>query len=172
MVEKIRDVRPPRGLARLAFRLPIGLFRLGLGGLLGTRFLLLIHSGRKTGRERRTVLEVVRHDKEKSVFVVAAGFGPQSDWYQNLRSRPQAFVQSGRRRWNMRAEFLTPDRAGEEMLDYGRRHPAALRGLVGIMGYRVGENPEDIRAFGRLLSMVAFHPEDQPTDKPSPVRTA
>jgi deazaflavin-dependent oxidoreductase (nitroreductase family) len=158
MVEKIRDVHPPRGLARLAFRLPIGLYRLGLGGLLGNRFLLLIHAGRKTGRERRTVLEVVRYDGEKSVFVVAAGFGPQSDWYQNLRARPQAVVQSGRRHWEMRAEFLTPDQAGEEMLEYGRRHPAALRELTGIMGYRVGQDPEDIRAFGRLLPMVALHP--------------
>jgi deazaflavin-dependent oxidoreductase (nitroreductase family) len=159
MVEKIRDVKPPRGLARLAFRLPIWIYRLGLGGLLGTRFLLLTHTGRKTGRERRTVLEVVRHDKEKNIFIVAVGFGPQSDWYRNLRARPQAAVQCGRRRWEMTAEFLTPDQAGEELLDYGHRHPSALRELAGIMGYRVGKNPEDIRAFGRLLPMVAFSPQ-------------
>jgi deazaflavin-dependent oxidoreductase (nitroreductase family) len=159
MVEKIRDVKPPRGLARLAFRLPIWIYRLGMGGLLGTRFLLLTHTGRKTGRERRTVLEVVRHDKEKNIFIVAVGFGPRSDWYRNLRARPRAAVQCGRRRWEMTAELLTPDQAGEELLDYGHRHPSALRELAGIMGYRVGKNPEDIRAFGRLLPMVAFSPQ-------------
>jgi deazaflavin-dependent oxidoreductase (nitroreductase family) len=158
MVEKIRDVRPPRGLARLAFRLPIALYRLGLGSLLGTRFLLLIHTGRKTGRERKTVLEVVRYDAEKPLFIVAAGFGPQSDWLRNLHARPRAVVQCGRRRWEMAAEFLSPERAGEELVDYGRRHPAALRELAGVMGYRVGKDEADIRAFGRLLSMVELRP--------------
>jgi deazaflavin-dependent oxidoreductase (nitroreductase family) len=158
MVEKTRDVQPPRGLARLAFRSPIWFYRLGLGGLLGTRFLLLTHTGRKSGRERKTVLEVVRCDMEKSVFVVAAGFGPQSDWYQNLRARPRAVVQCGRRRWEMNAEFLTPEQAGEELLDYGRRHPAALRELIRFMGYTAGDSPEETREVGRRLAMVAFHP--------------
>jgi deazaflavin-dependent oxidoreductase (nitroreductase family) len=159
MPEKIRDVKPPRGLARLAFRLPIGLYRWGLGGLLGNRFLLLTHTGRKTGRERRTALEVVRYDKEKSIFVVAAGFGTRSDWYQNLRARPQAVVQSGGSRWNMRAEFLSPDRAGEELLDYGRRNPLALRELIRFMGFKAGDSPEEIRGVGRMLPMVAFSPQ-------------
>jgi len=159
MPEQISTPQPPRGLARLAFRLPIGLYRLGLGGLLGTRFLLLTHTGRKTGRVRQTVLEVVRYDREKSEFVVAAGFGPKSDWYQNLRARPQAVVQCGRRRWKMNVKFISPDRAGEELLDYGRRHPLALRELIRIMGFRAGDTPEEIREVGRRLSMVAFSPQ-------------
>lgn len=159
MAEKTRVLPPPRGLARLAFRLPIGLYRLGLGGLLGTRFLLLTHTGRKTGRERKTVLEVVRYDKAKSVFVVAAGFGPKSDWYQNLLARPQVVVQCGRRRWKMNTEFLSPDRAGEELLEYGRRHPLALRELIRMMGFKAGDTPEEIRGVGRMLPMVAFSPQ-------------
>jgi deazaflavin-dependent oxidoreductase (nitroreductase family) len=160
MVEKIKDVQPPRGLARWAFRLPIGMYRLGLGGLLGTRFLLLTHTGRKTGRARKTVLEVVRYDKEKGVFIVAVGFGPQSDWYRNIRARPQVTVQCGRRRWAMTAAFLTPEQAGEELLDYGRRHPAALRELARFMGFRMGDSPAEIRALGRMLPMVLFQPGD------------
>jgi deazaflavin-dependent oxidoreductase (nitroreductase family) len=158
MPEKDFLPKPPRGLARLAFRLPIWIYRLGLGGLLGTRFLLLSHIGRKSGQERKTVLEVVRYDREKSVFVVASGFGPQSDWYRNLRARPRGVVQSGNRRWEMDAEFLSAEQGGEELLDYGRRHPAALRELARIMGYPVGNNPDEIRDFGRKLPMVAFHP--------------
>ncbi len=49
MVEKVKEIHPPRGLARIGFRIPIILYRLGLGGLLGTRFLLLTHTGRKSG---------------------------------------------------------------------------------------------------------------------------
>jgi deazaflavin-dependent oxidoreductase (nitroreductase family) len=157
MPEKLFESKPPRGLARLAFRLPIGMYRLGLGGLFGTRFLLLTHTGRKSGRERKTVLEVVRYDKEKSVFIVAVGFGPQSDWYRNIRACPQVTVQCGRRRWAMTAEFLTPEQAGEELLDYGRRHPAALRELARFMGFRMGDSPAEIREVGRMIPMVAFH---------------
>jgi hypothetical protein len=50
----------PTGWVRALLRLPILLYRLHLGWLLGHRFLLLTHVGRKSGLQRRTVLEVVR----------------------------------------------------------------------------------------------------------------
>ncbi|MBN2083939.1 MAG: nitroreductase family deazaflavin-dependent oxidoreductase [Anaerolineales bacterium] len=158
MPEKIKDVKPPRGLARLGFRLPIWFYRLGLGGLLGTRFLLLTHTGRKSGLPRRTVLEVVRCDRESETFVVAAGFGPGSDWYRNIRENPRVTVECGGRKRDMTAAFLTPDQSGEELLDYNRRHPLAMRELAGFMGYRLDGSKADVRALGRLLSMVAFRP--------------
>lgn len=160
MVEKVKDVQPPRGLARLAYRLPTWFYRLGLGGLLGTRFLLLSHTGRKSGQERQTVLEVVRYDKETTTFVVAAGFGPRSDWYRNIRANPQVTIDCGRRRWEMTARFLTPGEAGEEMLDYARRHPRALRELARFMGYHLDGSQTDIRALGEMLAMVAFQPRE------------
>lgn len=156
MVEKIKDVTPPRGLARLGFRLPIWLYRLGLGGLLGTRFLLLSHTGRKTGRVRQTVLEVVRYDRAATTFIVAAGFGSGSDWYRNIRANPRVTVQCGRCRWEMIADFLSPEQAGEELLDYARRHPVAMRELARFMGYRLDGSPAGIRALGQVLAMVAF----------------
>jgi deazaflavin-dependent oxidoreductase (nitroreductase family) len=134
MPEKIKDVRPPRGLARLGFRLPIWLCRLGLGGLLGTRFLLLTHTGRKSGLPRRTVLEVVHYDRESGTIVVAAGFGTGSDWYRNIRENPRETVECGRRKREMIAAFLTPEQSGEELLDYNRRHPVAMRELAGLWG--------------------------------------
>jgi deazaflavin-dependent oxidoreductase (nitroreductase family) len=158
MLEKVKDVQPPRGLARLGFRLPIWLYRLGLGGLLGARFLLLTHTGRKSGRERKTVLEVVRYDKEALTFVVAAGFGTGSDWYRNICANPDVTVQCGQKRRRMTASFLSPDQASDELLDYARRHPLALNELAGFMGYRLDGSPESIRALGQDLAMVAFRP--------------
>jgi len=158
MPEKIKDVRSPRGLVRLGFRLPIWFYRLGLGGLLGTRFLLLTHTGRRSGLPRRTVLEVIRYDRESETFVVAAGFGPGSDWYRNVRRDPRVTVQCGRRKWEMVATFLTPAQAGEELLNYYHRHPLALRELTRFMGYRLDGSEADVRALGQLLSMVAFRP--------------
>ena len=55
---------PPRGIKRLFFRFPLLLFKAGLGPLFGQRFLKLTHTGRVSGLERETVLEVVKHDTE------------------------------------------------------------------------------------------------------------
>ncbi len=38
-------------------RAPIGPYRIGLGGLLGRRFLLLEHVGRRSGLPRHTVID-------------------------------------------------------------------------------------------------------------------
>jgi deazaflavin-dependent oxidoreductase (nitroreductase family) len=159
MPEKIKDIKPPRGLARLAYRLPIWFYRLGLGGLLGSRFLLLTHIGRKSGLARRTVLEVVRYDRSRSLFIVAVGFGPRSDWYRNIRHNPHVKVQCGRRTWEMIARFLPPEESGQELLDYARRHPLAMRELAGVMGYRLDGTEADVELLGRSLNMVAFQPK-------------
>lgn len=143
---------------RLVFRLPIWFYRLGLGGLLGHRFLLLTHTGRKTGTVRQTVLEVVRYDKGKHSFIVAAGFGSKSDWYRNIQVNPSVSVQSGTQRWDMTAGLLPPGIAGEVLLDYAGRHPAALRKLAQIMGYQIDGTPESIRELGEKLPMVVFRP--------------
>jgi hypothetical protein len=47
---------------RWVFRAPRRLYDVGWGGLLGHRFLLLRHTGRRTGRQHAVVLEVLRHD--------------------------------------------------------------------------------------------------------------
>lgn len=168
MFEKIKDVQPPRGLARLGFRLPIWFYRLGFGRLLGTRFLFLTHTGRKTGLKRQTVLEVVRYDPSTSTFIVAAGFGTRSDWYRNIQANPQVTVQSGAKRWVMAADFLSPEQSETEMLDYARRHPVAVKELAQLMGYRVDGSQASIRALGRALAMVALYPDPAAPASPPP----
>jgi deazaflavin-dependent oxidoreductase (nitroreductase family) len=156
MPEKIKDVHPPRGLVRLAFRLPIWFYRLGLGRLLGTRFLLLTHTGRKTGFPRQTVLEVVRYDKDNQTYVVVAGFGTSSDWYQNVMANPRVTVDSGGRRTNVIARRLASEAAEVELLEYHRRYPGLMVKLARIMGYRLDGTEDDIRALAELLPVVAL----------------
>src|SRR6516225_11717887 len=97
MPTKIRDVQPPHGVARTLYRLPIRLFHLHLGWLLMGHFLLLTHSGRKSGLPRQTVLEVLLHDRAKDVYYVMAGWGEQSDWVKNIEKTPQVEIIVGRR---------------------------------------------------------------------------
>lgn len=87
------DKRPL--LARLLHRLNtliVLLWRLGLGPwfnfwpALSGRILILIHSGRKSGKRYLTPLNYALLNGE--VYCVT-GFGPTSDWYRNLLANPQ-----------------------------------------------------------------------------------
>jgi deazaflavin-dependent oxidoreductase (nitroreductase family) len=155
-VEKVKNPRPPRGLSRLAFRLPIWLYRWGLGWILGQRFLMLTHTGRKSGLLRQTVLEVVKPDPENQTYYVASGFGEKSDWYRNVMANPDATIQVGRRRHPAQAERLSEEDAEEVLMDYAHRHPATLHELARFMGYRIDDTEEDYRALGRVLPIIAL----------------
>lgn len=126
----------PRGLRRLALRLPIWLYRLGLGGLLGQRFLLLSHRGRTSGKLRQTVLEVVQHDQAMGAYIVASGWGEQAQWLQNILRTPEVTIQVGRQRMPAHAVRLPTDQAATALLASAQQHPAAFRALSKLM---VGE---------------------------------
>jgi deazaflavin-dependent oxidoreductase (nitroreductase family) len=78
--------RPPGGIVAVLLRAPILLYRIGLGRLLGHRFLLLVHTGRRTGRVHNTVLEVVRYERATREAVVAAGWGRRTQWLYNVEA--------------------------------------------------------------------------------------
>jgi deazaflavin-dependent oxidoreductase (nitroreductase family) len=158
MPSNFPDVRPPRGLSRIFFRLPILLFRIGLGWLLGEHFLLLTHTGRRTGLPRQAVLEVVRHDPATDTYFVASGWGEKSDWFRNIQKTPEVEIQVGRRRLRAVAERLPLEEAEGELLDYARRHPTAIRSLARMIGYRISGSEEEIRALARRIPIVAFRP--------------
>ena len=76
------------------FKLPVFLYRLRLGWLLGRRFMQITHVGRHSGKVRRTVLAVLRFDqKTKEIYAVSAWKG--SDWYYNILSSPALQVEIG-----------------------------------------------------------------------------
>ncbi len=157
MAKKTKELTPPKGVARLLYRTPIWIYRLGLGGLLGDRFLLLNHIGRKTGLPRQAVLEVVRHDKDTDTFIVAAGFGARSQWYQNILKTPQVSIQVGRRKIAVTAEPLPPEQAGQEIADFARRYPREAK-MAGWLGYEVDGTEEDYYQAGTMMMLVALRP--------------
>jgi deazaflavin-dependent oxidoreductase (nitroreductase family) len=164
MPEIVKEVEPPSGLARLAFRMPIFLYRIGLGWLLGHRFLLLTHTGRKSGSPRQTVLEVVRFDRETGNYYIAVGFGKHSDWYKNISANPAVTVRSGGDRIQAKAEQLTQDAAGNELVRYAHEHPTTFKELVTFMGYRVDGTDADIHALGEYVRMFALKPINESAD--------
>lgn len=158
MNEVIHDVKPPRGLSRLLYRLPILFYRAGLGWLLGKRFLLLTHTGRISGLPRQAVLEVIRFDRDNDSYYVVSGFGEQAAWFRNIQLTPEVEIIVGRRCMGAQAEILPQKDAERELLDYARRYPLAARLLPRLLGYRVDGSDEGYRALTRRLKIVRFHP--------------
>jgi deazaflavin-dependent oxidoreductase (nitroreductase family) len=159
MPEKIKEIKLPRGLSRLAFRAPLWFYRHGMGWLFGDRMLELTHTGRVTGALHQTALEVVWHDKASGVFYIASGWGERSDWYQNIMANPSVTVQSGRQRFKACAERLSSEEAEAVLVDYAGRHPLALRELADFMGYRLDGTEADLRALAHLIPIFALRPE-------------
>jgi deazaflavin-dependent oxidoreductase (nitroreductase family) len=128
-----------------------------LGWLLGSRFLLLEHIGRVSGEVRRTLLEVVRHDRDAGTYVVASGWGAKSDWFRNVRQTPDVIVRQGLRRIAARAIVLPRDAGERELCDYAARHPKAFSALSGLM---LGdEAPQrDCHALAEHVPVVALKP--------------
>ncbi len=149
--------KPPRGWKAIPWRLPIWIYRLGLGGLLGRRFLLLNHIGRKTGKRRQNVLEVIRYDPQGPTFYVASGFGRRAHWFRNIVAHPEVEIQVGWRRYRAVAEVLEPEQAAEILQAYAQKHPIAFRELARLVGIPVPQTPEDFRRLTQAMPIVAFH---------------
>lgn len=161
MTGKVSSVeRPSRGFKRWLFRAPIWLYRIGLGGLMTNRMVLLNHIGRKSGKLRQAVVEVTRHDKETDTYYAASGWGPEADWYRNLLQTPEITIQVGWRKLMVTAVPLTPEQSGEAMLDYAHSYPMAAKVLPKrLLGYEVDGTDEDYYALGRdAVPFVALKP--------------
>ncbi|HLX40882.1 MAG TPA: nitroreductase family deazaflavin-dependent oxidoreductase [Ktedonobacteraceae bacterium] len=159
MPTKIKDAQPPRGLSRMMYRLPIWLYHIHQGWIVGERFMLLTHTGRKSGLPRQTVLEVLQHDKASDTYYVLAGFGEKSDWLQNVEKTPEVVINVGRRQFRALATHVAPEEAELKVLDYAHRNPLAIRVLPRLMGYQLNGTEEDFRALAHIAIVIAFHPE-------------
>ena len=140
----------PRGLIRLLVRLPVWLYRLRLGWLLGGGFLLLTHVGRKTGIARRTVLEVLHHDPDADIYFVAIAWGERSQWYRNIQHNPSVEVTVGRRRFAAVAERLSSEEAERVLEEYARRHRIGMRALTRFFG------SDDVPTLAQAIPIVAL----------------
>ena len=150
--------RPPAAL-RLAFKIPTLIYRVGLGRLLGRRFLLLIHRGRKSGLERKVVLEVIKYEADPLAVAVLSGWGERSQWFRNLQAAPPVAVSIRGERWlSPRSEVLEPDRVVEVVEQYRQHHRLLMSSLDRFFGWPRNASEEERRRLERELCVVVFRP--------------
>jgi deazaflavin-dependent oxidoreductase (nitroreductase family) len=156
-----RLTSPLHRLARLIFAAPLWLYRLHLGWLLGRRFAQLTHRGRRTGRIRQTVVEVLRFDAHTHEVVVASGWGGRTDWYRNIRASPALEVRVCKVAYRPAQRFLTTEQLTGEVDRYRRQHRWAARALFPwLFGLSVNAPESELRArIDATLRGVAFRPQ-------------
>ena len=158
MSKSIVDTPPSKAL-RFGLRLPIWFYRAHLGWLLGNRFLMLTHTGRKSGKSHQTVIEVVQYKKDTDTYFVVSGWGEKADWYQNIHKTPSVTIHTGRRTFQSQAEFIPVENAIEIVETYVHDHPAAFRELSGLFLGEHGKPSNDApERIAEKMPMVAFHP--------------
>jgi len=159
MQTNIAERFPVRGRLRRLMRLPIWLYRLRLGWLLGNRGLMLTHVGRTSGQLRRTVLEVGGYDPTTDTYTIVAGWGERSDWVRNIQQRPDVLVDVGRRRFEAAAWRLPETEAEGWFRNFARRRPFEFRTLVRMA---TGQPPtgtdDDYRTLVGAVPVVALRP--------------
>ena len=151
--------KQPKGFLRFLFRLPLWLYRVKLGWLMGKRFLMLTHTGRMSGQPRQVVLEVVHHDADTSVYFVAAGWRGRADWFKNIQENPSVQITVGTHTFKATAAVMQLVEAAATFYIYARRHPLAFRELSRLMmGEVLQSTQEDCFRFANSVPLVKLMP--------------
>ena len=150
----------PKGLLRLGFRIPVYIYRLGLGWLFGKRLVMINHVGRKSGAPHQTVVEIVEGDPQTGEVTVVAGYGAQTQWYQNLKAHRETTIQIGRHRTPVIAEFITAEDGEEVMSRYVNQHRKLTGELFSVLGYPWDGTEQGARQIAHdSLHFVHFRPK-------------
>jgi len=140
-------------------RSPLLLYRLGLGWVMGERFLRLRHRGRKSARVHDTVLEVVGRDKESGTYYIASGWGEGSHWFRNIEKTPGVGVQVGSRKFKTRAQRLPFEEASDIHYRYALKYPKSFSTLAGkILGEKLEPTQENASKMAKYVPVVALRP--------------
>lgn len=152
---------------RWLVRGPIWLYRARLGAVFGDRLLMLEHVGRRSGRRRYVVLEVI-DSPQPGAYVVASGFGRHAQWYRNIEADPHVrlWVRS-RRPVSAEARPLAPEEATAALRRYADAHPRAWASLAPVLeqtlGARIGTEGTDLP----LVALRPPSPQAPPAAQPS-----
>lgn len=154
----------PGPVVAFLYRAPVVLYRAHLGWVLGGHFLMLTTTGRKSGRTRRTVLEVARRAGVPGglpTLWVVASRGRHTDWYANAVAGGPTRVTWKWHTFTPRVHALDTSERADLLADYQRRHPRA----AAMLGSRVlgGEFTADSEQLHRLAAELRAVRLEPPT---------
>ncbi|MGE5271738.1 MAG: nitroreductase family deazaflavin-dependent oxidoreductase, partial [Thiohalocapsa sp.] len=151
------------------FAMPAWLYRWHCGWLLGHRFLLLIHVGRRSGLRRRTVLEVVEYRSDVPEAVVVSAYGHNADWLRNIAASPSPEVIIGRQCFVASYRRLGEAEAAQVLRGYLQRNrliaPLIRVVLSRFLGWEYDGSEAHSGLLAAQLPVLAFRPADRPLSR-------
>ena len=125
--------RPTQRFPRWFLRAPELFFGLHLGRLVPW-WVMIVTIGRRSGKRRSVVLDVVRRD-ERGLWVIAAD-GLAARWVKNLIANPSCTVAYRGRRFAARAIVAAAD-PGDLVAEIYRERPTYLKLVYLAIGQRI-----------------------------------
>lgn len=107
----VAEMKKPSGWQKWLMDFPIQLYRIGLGWLFGSSLIVIVHTGRKSGATRRTVLEALGHRALEGEYRVISGRGRKADWFRNIEANPPKELWVGRKRTPVTHRVLSSEEA-------------------------------------------------------------
>ena len=152
-----KEVKAPALLIPI-FKMPLLLYRLHLGWLLGERFMQITHVGRRSGKTYNTILAVLKYDERtREIYAVSAWKG--SDWYYNILAAPALQVETGLVHYRPSQRTLSAEEITTAFMEYRERHPIFSRMICRIPGWKWDSTYEEFLSLARTLHGVAFTPK-------------
>lgn len=150
----------PNPLLKFFFKIPIFMHKIGLGGwekLIGAEWMLISTIGRKTGKRRETLVDVMDYDKMTDTYYIEAAYGARADWFKNIKANPVFVAQVGRWKFQAQARELNAADTGEMLVRFFRRKPAYTRSVMAMVGIKFKDENE-LRELGKNLTLLAVKP--------------
>ncbi|MFJ9590889.1 nitroreductase family deazaflavin-dependent oxidoreductase [Streptomyces acidicola] len=149
--------RKRRSFAQRVLAAPTLLYRAGLGWIMTERYLMIEHTGRRTGHTRRTIVECVQKTPEGGV-IVASALGEKGAWFLNVRYAGKARIFHGRRRYDATAKVVEPKDRSAPLTAFATAHPKAAN--LYARRYRTEGEPDTttIADYPDKVLLVEFQP--------------
>ena len=152
--------KPPSGLLKFFFKVPLYVHKMGLGGwerLIGAEWMLIATTGRKSGKRREAMVDVMDYDKSTDTYYIEAAYGARADWFKNIKANPVFVAQVGRWKFQAQARELNAADTGEMLVRFFRRKPAYTRSVMAMVGMKFKDENE-LRELGKNLTLLAVKP--------------
>ena len=143
-------------VATAMYRLPLWFHRRGIRGyerILGIDWLVLTTRGRRTGKPRTVMLDVIGRDEARDVWYVQPADGRRANWVQNALANPTVSVEVRHRQFQARATDITGSEGADVVLRFIREHPLYARVIVWFIRYVDSINVADDELRQKLLNV-------------------
>lgn len=156
----------PSGIYRQLVRVPLWLYRLGLGELVNTLDIMVLTTrGRSSGLPRHIAIEYRVHGSK--IYLVSA-WGSRPDWFQNLRQTPIVTIRRGEQVLSARAHVV--DNAGEALRVlhlFRKRAPVFYDALIARLTSIENVNSRTLPDISNQFTIVRLEPLTTMPEMPS-----